>query len=141
MPSLCPGTPRTLAALLCTCSSLMIFGAIVSSAPHAQASDKTQGAALFASKGCSHCHGESGFGGSDSGPDLSHVRKELKAPEIAQQIHDGGNNMPPFGDALTTDEIASLVEYLRSKRKPPPGYRPHPPAIAEPAPQSKPDPE
>ena len=101
-----------------------------------------QGAALFGEKGCSHCHGASGFGGSDSGPDLSQVRKELKPAEIAQQIHDGGNNMPPFGDVLSGDQIAALVEYLHSKRKPPPGY--HAPAkapVAAPPPATKADPD
>jgi mono/diheme cytochrome c family protein len=89
---------------------------------HAGDQRKVQGAALFADKGCAHCHGPSGFGGSDSGPDLSRVRKELKPDEIAHQIHDGGKNMPPFGDTLSEDEIKSLVDYLHSKRKPPPGY-------------------
>ncbi len=102
---------------------------------------KDQGAALFADKGCAHCHGPSGFGGTDSGPDLSQVRKELKPAEVAQQIHDGGNNMPPFGDALNNDDITSLVAYLHSKRKPPPGWVKKQPVQTAPKPVSNTDPD
>jgi mono/diheme cytochrome c family protein len=80
---------------------------------------KAQGAALFADNGCAHCHGPAGFGGSETGPDLSQVRKQLSKEQIAKQIHDGGKNMPPFGDSLSQDQIAALVEYLHSKRKAP----------------------
>ena len=104
-------------------------------------SHEKEGEALFAEKGCSHCHGPSGFGGSDTGPDLSKVRQELKAAEMQQQIHDGGNNMPPFGDVLTEEQITSLVDYLRSRRRPPKGYRPPGPAAVTPATTTKPDPD
>ncbi len=125
------------------CAVLLLLACTpgVRAASHKSAMQQ-QGAALFGEKGCSHCHGASGFGGSDSGPDLSQVRKELKPAEIAQQIHDGGNNMPPFGDVLSGDQIAALVEYLHSKRKPPPGY--HAPAkapVAAPPPATKADPD
>jgi ubiquinol-cytochrome c reductase cytochrome b subunit len=102
---------------------------------------KAQGAALFEHKGCAHCHGPAGFGGSDSGPDLSKVRKQLKPAEIAHQIHDGGKNMPPFGSSLTDEEIQSLVAYLHARRKQPPGWVKHNPQAAAPAPASKSDPD
>lgn len=128
-----------LAAIMLSCLTLTFYVRTVhGSGPGEQ---KAQGAALFAEKGCAHCHGASGFGGSDTGPDLSHVRKELKPAEIAQQIHDGGNNMPPFSDALTNDEITSLVTYLRSKRNPPPGWVRKPPSAAAPRPAASSDPE
>jgi mono/diheme cytochrome c family protein len=126
---LAPAILTSLALLLC---------------PPAQAASKAQkaqGAALFRDKGCAHCHGPSGFGGSDSGPDLSNVRKELKPAEIAQQIHDGGKNMPPFGDTLTHDEIASLVAFLHSKRNSPPGWVKHQPSAPAPTPVPKSDPD
>jgi mono/diheme cytochrome c family protein len=131
-PALCAG---------CALAALLAY-APVAAAGSRKSEMKAQGAALFADKGCSHCHGAAGFGGSDSGPDLSQVRKELKPAEIAQQIHDGGKNMPAFGDSLSSDEIAELVQYLRSRRKPPPGFQRRaitPPAPASPA--AKPDPD
>jgi mono/diheme cytochrome c family protein len=138
-----PWKYRSTAAVLC---AGCVLSAMLASAPSVHAGGRTdelkaQGAALFADKGCAHCHGQSGFGGSDSGPDLSRVRKELKAPEIAQQIRDGGNNMPPFGESLSADEIRALVEYLRSKRKPPPGFRAHPLNVPASTPVAKPDPD
>ena len=133
--------PRSITATLkpryALCLALLCLAPVMMQADDSH--DK-EGAALFADKGCSHCHGPSGFGGSDTGPDLSKVRQELKAAEIHQQIHDGGNNMPPFGDVLTEEQITLLVEYLRSKRKPPKDY--HPPAPAAlPAARVKPDPD
>jgi ubiquinol-cytochrome c reductase cytochrome b subunit len=130
--------PRTLSfsSLIPVAIVLVIFAQVAK----ASKDQKSQGATLFQDKGCAHCHGPSGFGGTDSGPDLSNVRKELRPAEIAQQIRDGGNNMPPFGDALTSDEITSLVVYLHSKRKPPPGWVKPPSAPAPtPAPKSDPD--
>jgi len=69
-------------------------------------------------KGCTHCHGEFGQG-KDDAPDLTNVRKRMKAEQVEKQIHDGGKAMPAFGDSLTVDEIHVLVEFLRSKRKVP----------------------
>jgi len=77
---------------------------------------REQGAAVFHEKGCEHCHGVDGIG-TDKGPDLSGVGRRLHKPEIAKQIHDGGKEMPAFGDALTNDEIQQLVEYLAAKKK------------------------
>ena len=129
-PPLAPAILAGITLLICTSPHL---------AQAAGRAQKAQGAALFQDKGCAHCHGPSGFGGTNSGPDLSNVRKELKPDEIAQQIHDGGNNMPPFGDTLTNDEITSLVAYLHSKRKAPPGWIKYQPSAPAAAPVPKPD--
>lgn len=84
-----------------------------------------QGAALFADKGCAHCHGANGMGGK-VGPDLARVRERLNANQMAEQIRNGGKAMPPYGDILTSREVGDLVSYLRSKRKaaPLPGGQP-----------------
>ena len=76
------------------------------------------GEELFKEKGCTHCHGEFGQG-KDDAPDLTNVRKRMKAEQVEKQIHDGGQVMPAFGDSLTADETHALVEFLRSKRKVP----------------------
>ena len=77
---------------------------------------REQGATVFHEKGCEHCHGVDGIG-TDKGPDLSGVGRYLHKPEIEKQIHDGGKEMPAFGDALTNEEIQQLVEYLAVKKK------------------------
>ncbi len=83
----------------------------------AETAPVADGAELFATKGCAHCHGPAGVGGT-LGPDLQLVRKRLNAGAIARQIHDGGMAMPAFGDQLSDLEIQHLVAYLRVKRKP-----------------------
>jgi mono/diheme cytochrome c family protein len=109
------------------CRSLLISAALclimascsLSSAPVAHAASKAvraQGAAVFHEKGCEHCHGVDGVG-TDRGPDLSGVGRTLHKPDIAKQIHDGGKQMPAFGDALTDAEVQQLVEYLAAKKK------------------------
>jgi mono/diheme cytochrome c family protein len=79
------------------------------------------GAVLFRDRGCVRCHGEAGIGGK-KGPSLTGLRKqkEWTPAKITAQITDGGQSMPPFGDALAQGEIAQLVAYLRAKHRPVP---------------------
>ena len=85
---------------------------------NANSEGRARGAELFAQSGCEHCHGPSGIGGTDSGPDLRNVRHRLKPEQIHAQIANGGKTMPKFGDQFSPAQIDDLVEYLRSKRKP-----------------------
>ena len=80
------------------------------------------GAVLFHERGCEHCHGVNGVG-TDKGPELTTIGKRWKAPQIEQQIRKGGNGMPPFGSALRPDEVQSLVNYLKAKKKAPKAVR------------------
>jgi mono/diheme cytochrome c family protein len=93
---------------------------------HALTGSKTQaaaqaGAVLFRDKGCAHCHGAGGAGGK-KGPDLTGLRKDkLWTPaKIADQILNGGQKMPSFGDSVTDGEVAQLIAYLRAKHRPVP---------------------
>jgi ubiquinol-cytochrome c reductase cytochrome b subunit len=72
------------------------------------------GAEIFASHGCAFCHGPQ-LMGTERAPKLLDARKRLSAGQIAHQIHDGGKNMPAFGEQLAPDEIQALVAFLRSK--------------------------
>lgn len=89
--------------------------------------DEKAGAVLFRDKGCAFCHGVGGVG-TDKGPSLAGIRdnKEWPAEKMTHQIMNGGQKMPPFGEALTDQEIAQLVAYLRAKHRPVP-----PPAPAQ----------
>ena len=80
----------------------------------AQAGSKAEGARLFASSGCTHCHGATGEG-TDSGPSLRNVRRKLKAPQIQRQIVEGGGEMPAFGTVLDPEQVTALVAFLRAK--------------------------
>jgi mono/diheme cytochrome c family protein len=85
------------------------------------------GAILFRDKGCTHCHGVGGIG-TMKAPSLVDLRKnKLWTPaQIANQILNGGQKMPPFSDSVTDEEAAQLVAYLRAKRRPAPPPAPNP---------------
>ena len=92
--------------------------------------DEQAGAILFRDKGCAFCHGVGGIGGKKA-PSLVDIRKDTNWPaaKITNQILNGGQKMPPFGDSLTDPQIAQLVAYLRAKKRPiPPPAPPQNPA-------------
>jgi mono/diheme cytochrome c family protein len=110
---------------------------------HASAQDPAQtpvqapatvpsGVVLFHEKGCEHCHGANGVGIPGKGPSLFTVGKRLKKDAIEKQIHDGGQNMPPFGDALQPDEITALVDTLSKQKKAPKHLPPPIPSPTQP---------
>lgn len=80
----------------------------------AQSNTETDGSTLFAVSGCTQCHGATGLG-TGKGPSLREVRRELTEEQMRLQIKEGGRTMPPFGEALTDPQIASLIKFLRSK--------------------------
>ena len=102
---------------------MLMLAMTVPSAADAKKDQELAGAALFRDNGCAYCHGTTGLG-TKKGPSLANVRKKLKAPQLASQIKNGGQKMPPF-DSLSNDEVAQLVSYLRAK------HRPAPPPAAE----------
>ena len=120
--------------VLITCALLSGFGVVGISSLHAPrataaATDKRlEGAELFATSGCTHCHGSNGEG-TEQGPALLELRKHLSAERITDQIAHGGGAMPAFGDVLKPTAIESLVVFLRAKKW---ASAPVPPASAKP---------
>lgn len=86
----------------------------------AQSPDEVAGAALFRKSGCEHCHGVNGAG-SKKAPGLDAVGRDSRwtAAKLTDQILNGGEKMPPFGDSLTDPEIAQIVAWLRAQKRPP----------------------
>jgi len=92
--------------------------------PHSAAAQgkAEEGQKLFEAN-CSKCHGPDGSGNTAIGKAVG--AKDLRAAEaqkltdaqIATQIEQGKNNMPPFGDALDKGKIADLVAYVKVLRK------------------------
>jgi ubiquinol-cytochrome c reductase cytochrome b subunit len=78
----------------------------------------TRGAALFASSGCQHCHTIGSVGG-HRGPNLSNIGRTAKKAAIRNQIVNGSNVMPAFGEVLQPREINDLIAYLHSCREKP----------------------
>jgi mono/diheme cytochrome c family protein len=110
---------------ICVCvgfvAGVLLCALLVSGSRPAQAGSRTSreaGAEIFKSRGCEHCHGVDGVG-TDKGPELTTVGKRWKGPRIEQQIVNGGNGMPAFGQVLQPDEVKSLVDFLKAKKKAP----------------------
>lgn len=103
---------------LCAALALTtLFGFAIYPAASLSSSESEQaGSILFRDKGCAVCHGPAGLG-TEKGPSLETVRKRLSADQVRNQITHGGQKMPPFGEALTPDQIAQLVSFLRAKHR------------------------
>jgi predicted lipoprotein with Yx(FWY)xxD motif/cytochrome c5 len=61
---------------------------------------------------CSACHGASGEGG--KGPKFVGNDKLSNTEMVVRQIFYGGHFMPPFGKALSKDQIAGAATYVRT---------------------------
>ena len=82
--------------------------------PDVVAATGVDGAAVFG-RSCAGCHGGDGSGG--IGPRLAGGRIVVAFPDAEDQIAvvtDGRGGMPAFGERLTPDEIAAVVEYTRT---------------------------
>jgi len=95
--------------------------ALVALAVSSPAKAAEDGAALFKSN-CVVCHGADGTGTptgkSLKAPDLhSDAVQKLTDAQIAAQIENGKNNMPPFKGVLNADQVKALVVYVRTFKK------------------------
>ena len=68
---------------------------------------------------CVVCHGADGTGSATGkalkAPDLhSDEVQKMTVAQMVAQISDGKNNMPPFKNTLTPDQIKAVVGYVRS---------------------------
>lgn len=106
-------------------SVLVTFGVAIALALVALAASSPakadDGATLFKSN-CVVCHGADGTGTptgkSLKAPDLhSEAVQKLTDAQIAAQIENGKNNMPPFKGVLNADQIKALVVYVRTFKK------------------------
>jgi len=90
---------------------------LLGSAPRAAAGDDV-GATAFKSN-CVVCHGADGTGTPTGkalkAPDLhSDVVQKMTDAQIVEQITNGKNNMPPFKNTLSKDQMAALAAYVHS---------------------------
>jgi cytochrome c6 len=87
-------------------------------ATKASAADVADGEKAFQTN-CVVCHGADGTGTPTGkalkAPDLhSDQVQKMTDAQIADQIANGKNNMPPFKSTLSKDQIQSLVLYVRT---------------------------
>jgi mono/diheme cytochrome c family protein len=76
--------------------------------PPTRAPDAEKGREIYSTT-CVVCHGESGKGGSHGGAPLT---TSLTRESIANIVTRGRNDMPPFGSALSPDQLADLTSYV-----------------------------
>jgi len=77
------------------------------------------GAKAFRDRGCLNCHLIAGYGGR-RGPDLTYVGDKLSESDIVIRIVNGGVNMPALGKVVTPEELAQIVAFLQSRKRPMP---------------------
>jgi len=99
--------------------AIMIFAVGFSAVTFSQtAALSSQSKEIFARK-CETCHGSDGAG-TPVGKSLKVV--DLRSPLVQKKsdadlehvISEGKNSMPPFGNALSSDEVKALVSYVRT---------------------------
>lgn len=91
---------------------------------------------------CARCHGVDRKGIEDVGPDLSPTSFALEESDewLAERISTGQDGMPRFGGVLTSDQIDSIVVFLRGGvAAPTPTTTPGPGPTTTPAGGSGPD--
>ena len=75
-----------------------------------------QGKVTYAQK-CSHCHGPNMVNGGSIAPDLRTFPDDEGRFSSTVKLGKNGR-MPPWGDLLSDDQIASLWAYISSRRTP-----------------------
>ncbi|HTR48981.1 MAG TPA: c-type cytochrome [Verrucomicrobiae bacterium] len=99
--------------------ALVIVG-LLGSAPNAGArnGDDAVGATTFKTQ-CVVCHGADGTGTPTGkalkAPDLhSEAVQKMTKQQIIDQVSNGKNNMPPFKNTLSKDQISAVADYVHS---------------------------
>ena len=83
-------------------------GAAPAPMPSPAAANLDKGKEIYTTT-CVVCHGESGKGGSHGGAPLTPA---LTRESIANVVSRGRNDMPPFGSALTPQQLNDLAAYV-----------------------------
>lgn len=101
--------------VLATLVVLVVLG----SAPRTRAGNADDVGATAFKSNCVVCHGADGTGTPTGkalkAPDLhSDTVQKMTKEQIIDQISNGKNNMPPFKNTLTKDQMVALAEYIHS---------------------------
>ncbi len=133
--SIMPRRPRTLLLFV------PLFFAVTALAD----SDKGRaaGAEVYKTFGCAQCH-NADLSGTEKGPNLQGVGRQMHQFDITQQVQHGGGGMPAFGDVIDEQQMIHLVEYLHVQRKGPKTKKqfrsllnPNPPVTPKPDPDKE----
>jgi mono/diheme cytochrome c family protein len=108
--------------------ALAFVGVAAAKATRKQGHGRTQTAinpAVTYSKNCATCHGRDGRADTFKSKHHSHARdltdarwqSEVSDERILNSIRNGRGRMPAFGRKLTTEQITSLLSYVRELKK------------------------
>jgi mono/diheme cytochrome c family protein len=98
----------------------MVVFAILGSASGAAAKPAPDDVGLQTFKSnCVVCHGDDGTGSATGkalkAPDLHSADvQKMTAAQMIAQVNDGKNNMPPFKNTLSADQVKAVVAYVRA---------------------------
>jgi cytochrome c6 len=77
------------------------------------ATDQAAGANIFLTY-CSGCHGKEGFAAYEHAPSFSMGERLQKDDrELLQSVLNGKNQMPPWRDMLSVEDLRNAIAYLR----------------------------
>lgn len=94
-------------------AAFTVFGSAAVTAQSADDPAKVDAGAEVYATSCAGCHGADGEG-SNSGPSLVDIASAQPDRTIhIASVTDGKGGMPPFGTALSEEEIDSAVTYVR----------------------------
>ena len=83
--------------------------------------DASAGNKVYLADGCYECHGRVGQGGAMNGPVPSLAKTKLPFVAFKGQLRNPANDMPPYPDALLSDQqVADIFAYLQSLSGPRP---------------------
>ena len=102
------------AAVAMTAPALTTHPASAQQSADAGQAQIDQGKVTFAQK-CSHCHGPNMVNAGTITPDLRKFPDDKERFSTTVKLGKNGK-MPPWGDLLSDDEIASLWVYISSRR-------------------------
>lgn len=104
-------------AACCAAVIITVIAEIAAQRANAQQNAEIdQGKTIYAER-CSHCHGPGMLNPGTITPDLRRFPDDRD--RFVNTVKLGKNNkMPPWGDLLGDEEIASLWAYISSQRKP-----------------------
>ncbi len=105
-------TPRSISSGLAF--SIAILSAVGATAAPAFAQDLVSGQDIYISKGCYACHGRNGEGRTGVAPALDGNEHLESTLHTVSQVIIGRGAMPAFGHTLSNEEIASVVNYIRT---------------------------
>jgi len=75
---------------------------------------QADGAEIFKTS-CAKCHGAKGEGAKKGIPLIEGHALNHPEEDFLKQVKEGGKKMPEFGDKLSNEEIAAVVEYVRNE--------------------------